>query len=127
MARRTKIIATMGPSTQDPEVVRAMVAAGMDVARLNFSHGTADDHRQMAEWIRAAADAGLSVPTEDAARDIIGLGLSEAVQRLFPGAGAADVERLIDRYREHWLGNQVVASTLFDGAAGLLSRLHRTG
>jgi pyruvate kinase len=57
MARRTKIIATMGPSTQDPEVVRAMVAAGMDVARLNFSHGTADDHRQMAEWIRTAADA----------------------------------------------------------------------
>ena len=57
MTRRTKIIATMGPSTQDPEVLRGMVAAGMDVARLNFSHGAPDDHRRMAEWIRRAAEA----------------------------------------------------------------------
>ncbi len=57
MSRRTKIIATMGPSTEDPEVIRAMVAAGMDVARLNFSHGTAEDHRRMAGWIREAAAA----------------------------------------------------------------------
>ncbi len=47
----------MGPATADPEIIRAMVAAGMDVARLNFSHGEHDDHRQMAAWIRSAADA----------------------------------------------------------------------
>lgn len=57
MPRHTKIIATMGPATADPNVIRAMVAAGMDVARLNFSHGEPDDHRRMIGWIRAAANA----------------------------------------------------------------------
>ena len=76
---------------------------------------------------RAAADAGFPVPTEDAARDIIGLGLNEAVGRLFPAAGAHDVDRLIDHYRRHWLGNQVEAAILFEGAAQLVAGLHRTG
>lgn len=57
MPRHTKIIATMGPATADPTIIRAMVAAGMDVARLNFSHGEADDHRRMIDWIRQAAEA----------------------------------------------------------------------
>ncbi len=57
MPRHTKIIATMGPATADPVTIRAMVTAGMDVARLNFSHGEADDHRQMLAWIREAATA----------------------------------------------------------------------
>ncbi len=55
MPRHTKIIATMGPATADPGVVGEMVAAGMDVARLNFSHGEPDDHRRMVGWIRQAA------------------------------------------------------------------------
>lgn len=57
MSRRTKIVATMGPAAADPDSVKALVEAGMDVARLNFSHGGPESHEQMAEWIRQAADA----------------------------------------------------------------------
>ncbi|NQV02172.1 MAG: pyruvate kinase, partial [Bacteroidia bacterium] len=42
--RRTKIIATLGPASQSPEVIRQLILAGMDVARLNFSHGAYQDH-----------------------------------------------------------------------------------
>ncbi len=41
---RTKIVATLGPAPTDPEVLGAMVDAGLDVARLNFSHGDAEEH-----------------------------------------------------------------------------------
>ncbi|MGZ5382642.1 MAG: pyruvate kinase [Acidimicrobiia bacterium] len=59
MTRHTKIIATMGPAISSADTVAALVSAGMDVARLNFSHGTHDDHRRHAEWVReAAASAG---------------------------------------------------------------------
>ena len=54
--RRTKIIATLGPASQSEEAVSRLVAAGMDVARLNFSHGTHDTHARFVEWVRAAAD-----------------------------------------------------------------------
>ena len=50
--RKARIICTIGPSSSTPEVLEAMVVAGMDVARLNFSHGTHDDHRARAELIR---------------------------------------------------------------------------
>ena len=53
--RRTKIVATLGPATSSPERIEALVRAGMDVARLNFSHGTADDHRERARLVREAA------------------------------------------------------------------------
>jgi len=56
MRRHTKIIATMGPAVADPEKVEALVRAGMDVARLNFSHGDQDSHRAMAEWVRNASE-----------------------------------------------------------------------
>src|SRR5215208_2377392 len=53
--RRTKIVATIGPASRDPEVLVRMVEAGMDVARLNFSHGTADEHAETAQLVRQAA------------------------------------------------------------------------
>jgi pyruvate kinase len=60
--RRTKIVATIGPASRDPEVLVRMIEAGMDVARLNFSHGTADEHAETARRVRDAADrAGRSV------------------------------------------------------------------
>src|SRR3954471_2293210 len=60
--RRTKIVATIGPASRDPEVLVKMVAAGMDVARLNFSHGSAEDHAEVAERVRDAANrAGRAV------------------------------------------------------------------
>ena len=55
MERRTKIVATIGPASRDPEVLVRMVEAGMDVARLNFSHGTADQHAETAQRVRDAA------------------------------------------------------------------------
>ena len=54
--RRTKIVATIGPASRDPEVLVRMVEAGMDVARLNFSHGTAEQHADMAQRVRDAAN-----------------------------------------------------------------------
>src|SRR3954468_3564186 len=55
MERRTKIVATIGPASSDPEVLARMIEAGMDVARLNFSHGTAEQHAEMAQRVRTAA------------------------------------------------------------------------
>ena len=53
--RRTKIVATIGPASREPETLARMVEAGMDVARLNFSHGDRDLHAENAERVRAAA------------------------------------------------------------------------
>ena len=55
MSRHTKIVATLGPASSTPEVLERMVQAGVDVVRMNFSHGTADDHKARADGIRAAA------------------------------------------------------------------------
>jgi pyruvate kinase len=55
--RSTKIVATIGPASREPEVLRRMVEAGMDVARLNFAHGSPDQHAETVERIRAAASA----------------------------------------------------------------------
>ncbi len=53
--RRTKIVATLGPNSDSAEMVEAMILAGADVFRLNFSHGSAEEHCQRAQWIRSAA------------------------------------------------------------------------
>ena len=55
MQRAAKIVATIGPASSSPEILLQMMQAGLDVVRLNFSHGTADDHRQRAEMVREAA------------------------------------------------------------------------
>ena len=55
MARRSKIVCTLGPASDAPRVLARMVAAGMDVARLNFSHGNAADHRARADAVRREA------------------------------------------------------------------------
>src|SRR5580698_7968489 len=53
--RRTKIVATLGPATDDPTVLADMVRAGVDVVRLNFSHGAVADHERRIELVREAA------------------------------------------------------------------------
>lgn len=55
MLRRTKIVATLGPATDDPAVLQAMIAAGLNVVRINFSHGNTAEHRRRTEQLRAAA------------------------------------------------------------------------
>jgi len=54
--RRAKIVCTLGPATHSVEGVRALVYAGMDVARLNFSHGSHEQHREAYTWVRQASD-----------------------------------------------------------------------
>ncbi len=62
VSRRAKIVCTLGPATATPEKMRALVDAGMDVARMNFSHGSHSDHKQVYDLIRgAAADSGRAV------------------------------------------------------------------
>ncbi len=60
--RRTKIVCTIGPATSSPEMLEALMKAGMNVARLNFSHGTPDSHAATVERIRGISNSlGLSV------------------------------------------------------------------
>jgi pyruvate kinase len=61
-SRKTKIICTIGPSTNTPEMIRKLIVAGMDVARLNFSHGSYEDHIKVVKIIReVSADIGKPV------------------------------------------------------------------
>lgn len=55
--RKTKIVCTLGPATTDEATLRRLVAAGMDVARINLSHGTHEEHRGRIKALRAAAEA----------------------------------------------------------------------
>ena len=57
VTRRAKIVCTLGPATSSPERIRGLVDAGMDVARLNFSHGDHADHENVYKLVRQAADA----------------------------------------------------------------------
>jgi pyruvate kinase len=57
MLRRTKILATLGPATDDPKVLDEVIHAGVDVVRVNLSHGTHTEHMQRAEWVRNRARA----------------------------------------------------------------------
>ncbi|HEY6278662.1 MAG TPA: pyruvate kinase [Streptosporangiaceae bacterium] len=57
MSRRAKIVCTLGPATAGPESIADLVAAGLDVARLNMSHGSHDTHLAAYQAVRAAADA----------------------------------------------------------------------
>jgi len=61
-SHKTKIVATIGPASSSPETLRAMVDAGLSIARLNFSHGTLADHGDVITRVRAvAAEAGRPV------------------------------------------------------------------
>ena len=55
--RRAKIVCTLGPATDSPEQVQALVDAGMNVARINRSHGRVEDHEEVIKRVRAAAEA----------------------------------------------------------------------
>ncbi len=55
--RRTKIVATVGPASESPQIIQALITAGVNVFRLNFSHGNADEHRARCALIRSTAAA----------------------------------------------------------------------
>src|SRR3954449_12848771 len=109
--RSTKIVATIGPASQSPDVLAEMVAAGMDVARLNFAHGTSEQHAEIAAAVREGA--------ERAGRDVAILGdLPGPKLRIGPVAGgvaelardsqvvltAEEVEGTADRLPVAWQG-----------------------
>jgi pyruvate kinase len=86
--RRTKIVATIGPACRDPETLSRMVEAGMDVARLNFSHANREIHAENAERIRTAASgAGRQVAIlQDLPGPKIRIGrLADDIAELKPG------------------------------------------
>ena len=55
MSRHTKIVATLGPASRDPVIIETLIRAGVDVVRLNFSHGNKDDHIALAACVRKIA------------------------------------------------------------------------
>jgi len=55
MPRRTKIVATLGPASSDAKTLTRMIDAGLDVVRMNFSHGSADEHRKRVNLVRNLA------------------------------------------------------------------------
>ncbi|MFB6278435.1 MAG: pyruvate kinase [Salinibacter sp.] len=63
MDRRTKIVCTLGPASSDETTIRRLIAAGMDVARMNFSHGSHEDHADRVQTVRDAAKAEGKVVT----------------------------------------------------------------
>ena len=75
----------------------------------------------------AAVDVGIAVPPPDSARDVIGLGLQEAIERLFPGVDRRALGRLVERYRHHFLGDHPTASELFPGVVETLEGLADAG
>jgi pyruvate kinase len=107
MERRTKIVATIGPASRDPETLLAMVRAGMDVARLNYSHGSLEEHAETVQRVRdAAGRAGRPVAIlQDLPGPKLRIGpLREDVVELKPGDrvtfecgtpnGAGDAQRM---------------------------------
>ena len=54
--QKTKIVCTIGPASESPEILEALIKAGMNVARLNFSHGTHEEHQRKIQIIRQIAD-----------------------------------------------------------------------
>lgn len=75
---------------------------------------------------RACEDIGLAAPSDRASRQIIGLGLMQALQTLLPDLPADDYPRLVERYRHHYLGRDVQIP-LFDGVSDGIRDLHARG
>ncbi|MFS3130298.1 pyruvate kinase [Nocardioides sp. Bht2] len=115
--RRAKIVSTLGPATSTPEVIKALVEAGMDVARLNMSHGTHADHQSVYDLVRAAsAESGRGVGIlADLQGPKIRLGnFADGPVELAVGAQFQITTRDI-------LGDATIASTTYAGLPGDVS------
>jgi phosphoglycolate phosphatase len=87
-----------------------------------------DSQARIVACLRAAvADVGLAPRSDDAYRNIIGLGLAEAMQSLFPEYSASAHAALVERYRHHFLGANATPSTLFAGAEETVRNLAERG
>ncbi len=113
--RRTKIVATIGPASRDPETLTAMVRAGLDVARLNFSHGTRELHAENAKRVRdAAGRVGRQVAIlQDLPGPKIRIGaLQDDTVELKPG------EKVVLACGSDAVGNEHSMSVSWNGLAG---------
>jgi pyruvate kinase len=113
--RRTKIVATIGPASREPETLVRMVDAGMDVARLNFSHGNREIHAENAERVRSAASqAGRQVAIlQDLPGPKIRIGaIREGIAELKPG------EKLVLVCGSETPGDGMQMSVSWPGLAG---------
>ncbi|MEO7350486.1 MAG: pyruvate kinase [Marmoricola sp.] len=115
--RRAKIVCTLGPATSSMERIRELVAAGMDVARLNLSHGTYDEHEEIYHRVRRASDesghgVGIFV---DLQGPKIRLGhIKAGSTRITTGQSFTITTRELD-------GNNEIASTTYQGLPGDVS------
>jgi pyruvate kinase len=113
--RRTKIVATIGPASREPETLVRMVEAGLDVARLNFSHGNREIHAENLERVRAAASqVGRQVAIlQDLPGPKLRIGaLEDGLAELKPG------EKLLLQCGSDALGNDQRMSVTWAGLAG---------
>ena len=109
MRRKTKIIATLGPAVSSPEDIRGLMDHGMNVARLNFSHGTHEQHERWFRWVRQVseeADKPIAV-MQDIQGPKLRVGtfpggsvtlLADAEVMLEPGEGEGDATRICVAY-----------------------------
>jgi pyruvate kinase len=125
--RRTKIVATIGPASREPATLVRMVQAGMDVARLNYSHGTLEEHAETARRVRdAAGQAGRAVAIlQDLPGPKLRIGpVRDGIVELTPGnrvtfvCGPGEIEGDAERLSVNWAG---LADELKPGAVMYLA------
>ena len=98
MPRSTKIVATLGPASSKPDVLRRVLAAGVDVVRLNFSHGSARDHVDLATLVR-------DVPLAESLEDVRWQGIPRArFEAWCDELGARSLVPALDARRARWDG-----------------------
>ncbi len=115
--RRAKIVCTLGPAVNTPERIRALVDAGMDVARMNLSHGSHADHEQVYRMVRDAADAsghgvGIFADLQGPKIRLGRFGTGPVV--LLPGQVFTITTRDV-------VGDETICSTTYDGLPGDVS------
>jgi pyruvate kinase len=117
--RRTKIVATIGPASRDPQTLTRMVQAGMDVARVNYSHGTLEEHAETIKRVRdVAGQAGRPVAVlQDLPGPKLRIGpLRDDIVELTPG------ERLVLRCGEELEGDAHQMSISWAGLADAVEK-----
>ena len=131
--KRTKIVATLGPASRDPEIIRALILSGANVFRLNFSHATPEEHGETIARVRKVADElnqhiallqdlpGPKIRTGDLAGGVTSVHLESGARLVLTTDGAAgSAERISVAYRD--LPADVAVGTriyLQDGAIAL--------
>ena len=87
-----------------------------------------DSESRIVNCMQAAiADLGLAARSRDQLKNVIGLGLKEALNTLYPGSDEDVLSRLVERYRHHFLYEDKTPSELFDGVADMLHSLNQAG